>query len=179
MQTRHPPDVRALIVVASAVLAFGGAQVRAAEPVQIPEPVAQAPQQALPARSDAAGGVTVKVTPRNLSADSPTWDFEVVLDTHGADLGQDLVKSAALIDARGREHAPLAWTGDPPGGHHREGLLSFKPLRVDTESVTLQIRGVGGISQRNFSWPLQQASPGGSPGHDRRSALGSRIARSD
>lgn len=170
MQTRHPPDARDLIIVASAVLAFGGAQVRAAEPAQIPEPVAQAPQQALSVRSDTAGGVTVKVTPRSFAADSPTWDFEVVLDTHAADLGQDLVKSAVLIDARGGEHAPVAWTGDPPGGHHREGVLSFKPLRVDTESVTLQIRGVGGISQRNFRWAVQQASPGSSPGYDRRSA---------
>lgn len=158
MKTRHSRRRPALIILASAALAFVGAQVRAVEPAQIPGTVAQAPQQSLSVRSDAAGGVTVKVTPRSLSADSPTWDFEIVLDTHSADLGQDLLKSAALIDARGRTHAPIAWIGDPPGGHHREGVLSFKPLRGNTDSMTLRIRGVGGISQRNFSWPLKQAA---------------------
>ena len=158
MKTRHSRRRPALIILASAALAFVGAEVRAAEPAKLPEPVAQAPQQALSARSDTAGGVTVKVTPRNLAADSPTWDFEIVLDTHSADIGQDLVKSAALIDARGRVHAPIAWIGDPPGGHHREGVLSFQPLRGNTDSVTLQIRGVGGISQRDFRWPLKQAA---------------------
>ena len=151
MQFRHSPQLAALIIVASGALAFVHAAACAAESVDLRGPVAQAPQQALSMRSDSAGGVTVKVTPRKLSTDSPTWDFEVVLDTHSADLGQDLVKSAALVDARGREHAPIAWTGDPPGGHHREGVLSFKPLGSDTNAITLQIRGVGGVSQRSFT----------------------------
>ena len=171
MNTPHP-RLRPALILASAALAFAGAPVRAVEPAKIPGPVAQTPQQPLPERSDAAGGVTVKVTPRSLFADSPTWDLEVVLDSHSADIGQDLMNSATLIDARGRRHAPIAWTGDPPGGHHREGVLSFKPLGVNTESVTLQIRGVGGISQRNFSWALKPARTDGSVGRVRPNAAG-------
>jgi len=102
--------------------------------------------------------VTVKVTPRNLSAGSATWDFEVVLDTHSADLGQDLARVSVLIDGRGREHPPTAWTGDPPGGHHREGVLSFKPLGSEADSVTLQIRDVGGVPQRSFRWSLKEGA---------------------
>jgi hypothetical protein len=100
-----------------------------------------------------AGGVTVTVTPRNLTADAQRWQFEIVFDTHSIELRQDMLTSAALIDVQGRRHAPLAWDGDPPGGHHRRGMLSFAPLgRV--EEVRLQIRDVG-VPERDFRWSLK------------------------
>jgi len=45
----------------------------------------------------------------DLAADAPRWRFEIVFDTHSVDLRHDVIKSAALIDAAGRNHAPLAW----------------------------------------------------------------------
>lgn len=108
---------------------------------------------ALAAQVSRGGGVTVTVTPKSLAAEAQQWEFELVLDTHTVDLSQDLGKSAALIDAAGRAHAPLAWSGDPPGGHHRKGVLSFKPLGA-VDAVTLQIRDVG-LSERTFRWPLK------------------------
>ena len=99
------------------------------------------------------GGITVKVTPKYLAAQARRWEFKVVLDTHSADLGHDLVKSAVLIDATGRTHPPLAWDGAPPGGHHREGVLSFKPLGA-VDEITLQMRDVG-MPERTFRWSLK------------------------
>lgn len=110
--------------------------------------------RALAAQTSRAGGVTVKVTPTNLAADAQRWQFEVVFDTHSVDLSHDLLKSAALIDAAGRRHAPLAWEGDPPGGHHRKGVLSFDPLK-GADEVRLQIRDVG-VPEREFRWPLKR-----------------------
>lgn len=110
--------------------------------------------RALPAQTSRAAGVTVKVTPKDLAADAQRWRFEVVFDTHSVDLSHDLLKSAALIDAAGRSYAPLAWEGDPPGGHHRKGVLSFEPLK-GADEVRLQIRDVG-VPEREFRWPLKR-----------------------
>lgn len=60
------------------------------------------------------GPVTVKVTPRNLSPDASTWDFEITLDTHAVSLDQDLSRAAVLVDGQGNARSPLAWEGDPP-----------------------------------------------------------------
>jgi hypothetical protein len=142
----------ALVVFAIVSLALAGPGVVSAQsaPSEAPKVFA--------AQTSRDGGVTVKVTPKNLARGAPTWDFEVVLDTHSADLSQDLAKTAVLIDGRGREHAPIAWTGAPPGGHHREGVLSFKPLAAEADSVTLQIRDVGGVAQRSFRWQLGEGA---------------------
>jgi hypothetical protein len=110
--------------------------------------------KALSAQTSRDGGVTVTVTPKDLAADAPRWQFEIVFDTHSVDLRHDLIKSAALIDAAGRRHAPLAWDGDPPGGHHRKGVLSFRPLG-SVDEVRLQIRDVG-TPERDFRWSLRR-----------------------
>jgi hypothetical protein len=108
------------------------------------------------AQTSRGGGVTVSVTPKDVAADAPRWQFEVVFDTHSVDLNHDVVRSAALIDAAGRRHAPLAWDGDPPGGHHRKGVLSFRPLGA-VDEITLQIREVG-VPERVFRWSPQGQS---------------------
>ncbi len=101
------------------------------------------------------GGVTVKVTPRNLGPGASSWVFEVVLETHTQPLDQDLTKAAALVDAQGKAHAPLAWEGSPPGGHHRSGLLRFQPLPGNPAAVELRIQGIGGVAARVFRWQLK------------------------
>jgi hypothetical protein len=108
----------------------------------------------LGARSSSAAGVTVKVTPKDVSAQAAVWTFAVVLDTHSQDLRDDLAKSAALVDARGGRHAPLAWEGAPPGGHHREGVLRFKGLGAQADALELQIQRAGEQAPRVFRWKL-------------------------
>lgn len=125
-----------------------------------PQPPSGAPAAAaasgLAPRVDQAGGVTVKVTPRELGGGAQTWVFEVAMDTHSQDLSQDLMRVAALVDAQGRRHAPLAWEGAGPGGHHRQGLLRFKPLvGGDPEAVILEISDIGGVPVRTFRWKVR------------------------
>lgn len=98
--------------------------------------------------------VTVAVTPQGLADGAASWDFKIVLDTHSADLSDDLVKSTILVDSGGNRHAPAAWEGAGPGGHHREGVLRFKPISPRPRSVELQITRSGEASPRVFRWQL-------------------------
>ena len=99
-------------------------------------------------------GVVVRVTPGRLSPGATTWDFEVVFETHTVQLTGDPAQFTVLLDPQGQAHAPLRWDGDPPGSHHRKGVLRFKPLRSAPATVTLKIRGVGGVPERAFTWPV-------------------------
>jgi len=109
----------------------------------------------LETRTSSAAGVTVKVTPKDVAPDAAAWVFAVVLDTHSRDLSDDLVKNALLLDARGARHAPIAWEGAPPGGHHREGVLRFKGLGPAPGAFELQIRRPGEGAARVFRWNLK------------------------
>jgi hypothetical protein len=109
----------------------------------------------LETRSSSAAGVTVKVTPAQVAPGAPTWEFQVVLDTHSQDLSDDLVGNSVLIGAKGAQHAPLAWEGAGPGGHHRKGMLRFRALQPAPESIELQIRRPGEAGPRSFRWTLK------------------------
>lgn len=93
--------------------------------------------------------VEVSVTPV-FTKDS--WDFEVQLDTHSVELAYDLQEVATLVDDNGNVYKPLAWEGDPPGGHHLGGVLKFKPIVSQTKSITLNINLDG--KERSFAWTL-------------------------
>jgi hypothetical protein len=105
-------------------------------------------------QTSGGGGIEVKVTPRVLSTDAAAWEFDVAFNTHTASLEGDPVKFSVLVDAQGGEHAPLVWEGDPPGGHHRNGVLRFTPL-IGRAQVELRIKGIGGVPTRSFRWPLR------------------------
>ena len=109
----------------------------------------------LATQKSADRGVTVEVTPSNLSAGAGTWDFKVVLDTHSVELNDDLVKTTTLLDDKGRRHVPVQWEGAGPGGHHREGMLKFKPVSPAPAAIELQIRRAGEADPRSFRWKLQ------------------------
>jgi hypothetical protein len=100
-------------------------------------------------------GVTVAVTPQDLTGDSGGWDFTIVLDTHSQDLNDDLMKSAVLRDGTGGQHAPVGWDGAGPGGHHREGVLRFKPVSPRPQAIELLITRPGEPGPRSFRWQLQ------------------------
>lgn len=98
------------------------------------------------------GGVRVRVAPRDLTPG--VWEFELTFDTHTVALDQDLARSSVLLDAQGNRYAPTGWEGDPPGGHHRKGVLRFKALSELPAAIELRIEGVGGV-QRVFRWQLK------------------------
>lgn len=107
--------------------------------------------QALPTQSSSAAGVTVKATPRALAGGA--WEFETVFDTHSQELNDDLVKTASLR-ADGKSLAPTDWQGDPPGGHHRKGVLKFNPVG-SPQTLELTIVRAGEPKPRLFRWQLK------------------------
>jgi len=101
------------------------------------------------------GNVTVTVMPRTIAPGTSSWDFEVKLETHTQPLDQDMTRVAVLVDAQGKPHAPIAWEGSPAGGHHRRGLLRFRPLAETPATMELRIQGIGGVEARVFRWQLK------------------------
>ena len=110
---------------------------------------------ALAARTSDEAGIKVIVTPKALGPDAKVWEFTVVMDTHTKPLDDNLVQIAVLVDGAGRSYVPVAWQGDPPGGHHRKGVLQFSAPAEMPKSVELQIKGVGGVATRTFRWEVE------------------------
>ena len=106
-------------------------------------------------QKNSQSGVTVGVTPADLSAAAKSWDFKLVLDTHSQELNDDLIKTAVLLDRSANSYVPVAWEGAGPGAHHREGVLRFKPIVPRPASVELRIQRVGETKPRSFRWALQ------------------------
>ena len=116
--------------------------------------LAQSGSGAPAVQSSVAGGVTVKVTPMAFGPAGSRWEFGVVLDTHSADLSDDLVRSTTLSTGDGRTLEPVSWTGAPPGGHHREGVLAFDVTAPRPASIELRIVRPGESEPRIFRWQL-------------------------
>jgi hypothetical protein len=117
-------------------------------------PMASAQTKSLPAIENNEGQVRVSVTPQSLSKTADAWRFTVQLNTHVTPITQDMVAVASLSDGKGAGEKPTAWEGDPPGGHHRKGVLVFKPIKPAPATITLHIRQVGGVADRIFTWKL-------------------------
>ena len=115
-------------------------------------PGAGSAAEKLSTRSSSGSGVTVKTTPRAVSGGS--WEFDVVLESHSQELTDDLVKSASLM-AAGKGYAPAAWKGDPPGGHHRKGVLRFDAIKPAPKAIELRITRPGEPEPRLFRWELK------------------------
>jgi hypothetical protein len=99
-------------------------------------------------------GVSVAVTAGNLSPEASVWDFAVVLDAPGRKLPDDLLKSAVLVDPRGRKYQPLIWEGAPAAGDHRAGVLKFLAVKPRPQSIELRISRPGEKKPRSFNWLL-------------------------
>lgn len=97
--------------------------------------------------------VTIKVTPKNLKGQ--TWEFDVAFDTHSRELKDDLLKSAVLVAPDGTQASPVSWQADPPGGHHRKGVLRFNALTPAPSAVELRIKRPGEAKPRSFKWELK------------------------
>ncbi len=97
----------------------------------------------------------VVVAPKALGRDVTVWEFNVVMDTHTKPLSDNLAQAAVLVDEAGRRLVPVAWQGDPPGGHHRKGVLQFSQPAEMPKSIKLQINGVGGAASRTFRWAIE------------------------
>ena len=86
-----------------------------------------------------AGPVTVEITPMQFDADGAA--FSVVFDNHVQDLEMDLPAEAELT-VDGTVWPARDWSGDAPGGHHREGELTFDQGGPARGAVRLTIGGL-------------------------------------
>ena len=116
--------------------------------------LAQASPEATAMQSSSAQGVTVKVTPKSIGLPDKPLEFDIVLDTHSADLSDDLTQSATLKTDDGRTFKPVSWLGAPAGGHHREGVLAFDIPAPRPGSIELSIVRPGESTPRTFRWQL-------------------------
>lgn len=113
------------------------------------------PAAELAQQSSQAGGVSISVKPTDVSPTAATWLFQVSMNTHTGDLGDDLSRTAALVDTAGKQYPAVAWEGDPAGGHHRKGVLQFKPLSPRPKALKLRIQRPGETAPRTFAWQLK------------------------
>lgn len=70
----------------------------------------------LASQSSESGGVAIAVKPLDVSAKAATWSFQVSLSTDSQDLGDDLVRTAFIVNRAGKKNElPTGWEGDAPG----------------------------------------------------------------
>ncbi|MDP1741626.1 hypothetical protein [Polaromonas sp.] len=116
--------------------------------------LAQTSTEASATRSSSDRGVTVKVTPKWIGSSGNRWEFNIVLETHSADLSDDLTQIATLTTNDGRTLKPTGWVGAGPTGHHREGVLAFDVAAPRPSAVELKIARPGESAPRIFRWQL-------------------------
>lgn len=107
----------------------------------------------LATKEQSGGNVTVIVTPGALAAGKPAV-FQLVFDTHSVDLDFDVAAAAELRDEKGAAYGTPLWNGDPPGGHHRKGVLTFPTPLQQTATLSLILNDIAGVTERTFVWKL-------------------------
>ena len=114
----------------------------------------QKEQATLQMQSVTIGDVEYFITPKNIISSSKTWDFEIILDTHTGSLNQDLATLINIADNKGNEYQATKWVGDPPGGHHRKGILEFIPITPYPSSIDLKIQTTTTAQDIILNWNL-------------------------
>ena len=146
------PKTIALALAVSFLLLFAWTS-RSSAPTPASPTQPPAAAAAYETKESTAGNVTVSVTPRILtSANRP--QFDVTFETHSVELDFDVGSLTALTDETGTSFGTAAWDGSPPGGHHREGVLTFSRTLPTTKTVALTFTNVAGISARTFTWEV-------------------------
>lgn len=113
------------------------------------------PAAAFKTQTVEGGSVSVAVTPIDLNTGAPAH-FEIAMNTHSVDLSADMLKSVLLRDDAGKEYAPIKWDGPDGGGHHRSGRIEFPALPGNVRSVTLIVKNIAGVPERDFKWDVPQ-----------------------
>ena len=101
-------------------------------------------------RSDAGGGVIVKVT--YLVQTDHESKFSVVLDTHSVNLDvYDLKLLSLMRDDTGLAMQPTE-AENKGSGHHREIILTFPRPSLERKRLELVIKDIAGVKERAFRW---------------------------
>ena len=125
--------IGAVVLILLALIAIGMAVLRGGEPAPSGTSEVAAPAVVT------AGDVTVTMTPTGFGPSGAA--FDVTFETHSVDLGLDLTSSPTL-SVNGSPAGSGTWMGSEPGGHHREGTLTFTGPIASGDTVTLSIDGL-------------------------------------
>jgi hypothetical protein len=98
---------------------------------------AAAVEAGLEARTVSSGEIDIEIEPRQL--DDERAVFAITLDTHSVELSADLTRATLEVD--GISWPVEVWSGDGPGGHHREGDLRFASNGAATGTARLALQG--------------------------------------
>lgn len=141
----------ALSLVAALVLLRNKPEPPAPPPT---ETSAKQPLSPYETKQDNGGNVTVAVTPYIITIGKPV-SFTVSVNTHSVPLEFDLPAISALTDNNGNSLGAATWDGTPPGGHHRNGTLTFSvPLSKQAKAITLVLTNIAGTATRTFTWEV-------------------------
>ena len=104
----------------------------------------------LDARTVTAGEVEVTVTPTRIDDTGAT--FAVAFDTHSIELDLDVTHTVTLT-VDGQAWTDPAWDGTGPGGHHREGTLTFSAAGRASGDAVLTIEGLDEPATARWALP--------------------------
>jgi hypothetical protein len=110
---------------------------------------AAADEAGLEARTVNAGEIDIKIEPRQI--DDQQAVFAITLDTHSVELSADLTRATLEVD--GITWPVEEWSGDRPGGHHREGDLRFASKGAATGTARLALQGFS--EPVEVSWEIE------------------------
>lgn len=91
----------------------------------------------LTTRTVTAGEVDIKIRPIQLDDEGAV--FRITLDTHSGELAADLTRGS--LEVAGVTWPVEGWSGDSPGGHHREGELRFASAGPASGTIRLVLPG--------------------------------------
>lgn len=103
--------------------------------------------------TNSENNVLIEVRPIAISFGSEL-EFEISMNTHEGSLDFELEKISILEDDKGNLYVPIGWNGSPLGGHHRNGILVFPPLKGKVNSIKLTLKDIYGVPERVFIWNL-------------------------
>lgn len=96
-------------------------------------------------------GITVAVTPGNLSPEASVWDFAVSYDAQGGrGLKGDEPLDQFVLVGGGHRIKPLAWEGDKSGARHRAGVLKFIAIQPRPKDMQLELLRPGEKAPRVY-----------------------------
>lgn len=127
--------MRRLILAAVAAIAVAGAAVILVGRGGDDDGPVPANAAGLETRTVTVGEIDIGIEPRQL--DDRGAVFAVSLDTHSVELSADLTE--ATLEVAGVTWPVGGWSGDGPGGHHRDGELSFQPGGPATGTARLAL----------------------------------------
>ena len=105
-------------------------------------------------KRNSQGPVTVVVTLITPSTAGDPVKAKVVLDTHSVALDSIKFEDAVVFRTSDGLDVPLSAVEQASGsGHHREAVLVFAQP-VGAKLLTIIVKNVGGVTERNFSWEL-------------------------